>query len=208
MSNIKPKQKTAFLCLLLIFVSGCTTLLKPRVKTELRSLKAGAYALDSTHASLSFKVKHLDLSYYVGRFNRFDASLSFDPEALQETQLEAIVEMSSIDSNDAQLEDTLRSDDWFDVERFPQAYFSTQSVEVLDDNSFIFTGVLEWREQTHPVQLKAVFLGGANNMLTGKYTLGFSATGTFNRAQFGVDKYSGLVGEDVFLSIEAEFQKQ
>ncbi|WP_395376295.1 YceI family protein [Marinicella sp. W31] len=196
------------LSLLIILTSGCTALIKPRVKTEVRSLKAGEYALDSTHASLTFKVKHLDLSWYVGRFNTFDASLQFNPQALEDTKLEAIVEMASIDSNDSKLEETLRGGSWFDVEQYPQAYFSTQSVDVLDDDSFIFTGLLDWRGQTHPVQLKAVFLGGANNMLTGKYTVGFTASGELDRTLFGVDQYTGLVGETIYLSVEAEFQKQ
>ena len=191
----------------LVLLASCTSLIKPRVKTELRSLKGGEFVLDSTHASLLFKVKHLDLSYYIGRFNNFEANLSFDPEKLLETRLQAIVNMSSVDSNDAELESTLKSSGWFDVERYPQAYFSTESVKVLSDDSFIFTGILEWRGQKHPIELKAVFLGGANNMLTGKYTLGFTATGTMLRSQFGVDKYLGLVADKITLNIDAEFQR-
>jgi len=87
-------RKRYSIWVLIFALGGCTALLKPQVKTEVRALKAGEYALDTTHASLVFKVKHLDLSYYVGRFNRFEASLRFDPELLQNTQLEAIVDMA------------------------------------------------------------------------------------------------------------------
>ena len=200
------KSFTLF-ALFILLLASCTSLIKPRVKTELRSLKGGEFVLDTKHASLLFKVKHLDLSYYIGRFNRFEANLSFDPEKLEETRLEAVVDVASVDSNDEELESTLKSSGWFDVERYPQAYFSTESVEVLEDDSFIFTGILEWRDERHPIQLKAVFLGGANNILTGKYTLGFTATGKMLRSQFGVDKYLGLVADEITLNIDAEFQK-
>ena len=65
---------------LTILLSSCVSLLVPTVNTEVVSLKAGQYKLDKAHATLLFKVQHLGLSTYVGRFNNFDASLDFDPE--------------------------------------------------------------------------------------------------------------------------------
>ena len=75
------------------------------MQPELSKLKAGAYSLDKTHARLLFKVTHLGLSTYVGRFNEFDASLEFDPENINAAKLSAVIEVGSLDINDAGLKD-------------------------------------------------------------------------------------------------------
>ena len=58
-----------------------------------------------------------------------------------------------------------------------------------------------------PITVSATFHGGANNILSGKYTLGFSAQSTFSRSDFGMDKYVPLVGEEVTIEVYAEFLK-
>ena len=57
------------------------------------------------------------------------------------------------------------------------------------------------------MSLNATFKGGADNLLTGKYTLGFSANGSFLRSDFGIDAFAALVADEVFIEIHAEFQR-
>ena len=68
----------AFAFLLFAAPAGCASLVAPKVASEPAALRAGAYALDSNHASLLFKINHLGYSSYVGRFEKFDATLDFD----------------------------------------------------------------------------------------------------------------------------------
>jgi polyisoprenoid-binding protein YceI len=195
---------TTVLCFMLC---GCVALITPKVDTTLASLEAGDYALDKTHASLIFKVKHLGLSNYVGRFNQFDASLSFDPANVAAAKLSAVIDIDSLDINNPSLKKDLMDGTWFDQPRYPQARFSTVSVTPVSDNQFSFTGNLAWRGVEKPVTLLVTFHGGADNILTRKYTLGFSATGTFNRSDFGMDAYIPLVGDEVTIDADAEFLK-
>ena len=203
------QQNRRWRCLLLVgavcLLTACASIVRPNFQTEIVKLRPGAYSLDPAHAALLFKIEHLELSTYVGRFNSFDASLEFDPADLAATDLNAVVDMSSLDTNDRELEDTIKGADWFNVAQFPQATFSTASVRVLDDNSFIFTGDLTFRGVTAPVELMATFNGGADNLLTGKYTLGFTATGSFKRSDYGMDSFAGIIGDEVNLEIFAEF---
>ena len=155
-----------------------------------------------------FKVNHLGLSTFVGRFNRIDATLDFSPEHFGDTRLNAVVTTSSVDVNEPGLEDMLKGKKWFNIEQFPEAIYSTESVEMLSDNTFRFTGNLTFLGVTAPVTLNAVFHGGADNLLTGKYTLGFSATGSLSRSQFGMGKYTSLVGDEVELEVFAEFIRE
>lgn len=204
MSTLNIWHRSALLAIMLL-LAGCAAIVRPNFQTELVKLRSGEYTLDPAHAALIFKIDHLQLSTYVGRFNSFEASLDFDPDNMAATRLDGVVEMSSLDTNDAELEDTIKGSDWFNVAQFPQATFSTVDVQVLDDSRFLFTGDLTFRGITKPVQLRATFNGGADNMLTGKYTLGFTAMGSFKRSDYGMDSFAGIIGDEVNLELFAEF---
>lgn len=192
----------------LALLVGCDALLKPDVKTELTQLREGSYRLDLNHTALIFKIGHLGISTYVGRFNRMAATLEFDPDNLAATRLDAVVDLTSLDLNNPKLEERLGERSWFNVAEHPEARFDTLGVEVLDNNRFRFTGNLTLRGITRPLTLDATFHGGADNMLTGRYTLGFSATGSLRRLDFGMDKFPSLVGDEVQVEIYAEFQRR
>lgn len=193
-----------FICLLM---ASCGTLIKPNVKTGIVQLEEGSYQLDQTHVAVLFKINHMGLSTFVGRFNKVDARLEFDPNNIAAAKLSAVIDVASIDVNNHDLEETLRGSSWFDTEKYPQAFFKTTSVSLLDQNSAVFAGELTLHGVTAPINLTVTFNGGANNMLTGFYTLGFSATSTFNRSTFGVDYLIPAIGDAVAIEVFAEFQK-
>lgn len=193
--------------LALLFLSACTALVTPNYTRSVTELRQGQYQLDTDHAYVHFRIEHLGLSTIVGRFNKADASLDFDPQALAELELEGFVDVEAIDLNNRDLEKRLRGRDWFDTDRFPQATFSTNTVTPGVDGNFIIEGDFTLRGVSKPLVLEARFKGGADNLLTGKYTLGFAATGSFLRSDFGIDSLRGLVADEVFIEINAEFQK-
>lgn len=197
------KKLSVFVVVLLL--SGCVSLLTPKVESELLKLKAGQYSLDKTHATLLFKVQHLGLSTYVGRFNSFDAALEFDPNNIQASKLSAVVDITSLDINDPSLKDDLMGRSWFRQKDFPQASFVSTKVKPISDSDFEFVGDLSWRGVVKPITVTATFHGGANNILTGKYTIGFSAQGSFLRSDFGMGQYVPLVGDEVTIETYAEF---
>ncbi len=191
-----------------LLLASCGTLIKPNVKTGIVQLEKGSYKLDQTHVTVLFKINHMGLSTFVGRFNKVDASLEFDPNNIAAAKLSAVIDVASLDANNPDLEETLRGGSWLDTEKYPQAFFKTTSVSVLDQNSAVFTGELTLHGVTAPINLTVTFNGGANNMLTGFYTLGFSATSTFSRSTFGVDYLIPAIGDAVAIEVFAEFQQQ
>lgn len=201
-------KKTCTTLFILLFLTSCGTLIKPDVKTGLVQLEKGSYQLDQTHVAVLFKINHMGLSTFVGRFNKVDATLEFDPNNIAAARLSAVIDVASIDVNNRDLEDTLRGSSWFDVEKYPQAVFKTTNVSVRDPNSAVFTGELSLHGVTAPIELTVNFNGGANNMLTGFYTLGFSATSNFNRSTFGMDYLIPAIGDAVAIEVFAEFQKK
>lgn len=189
-------------------------LVRPNFETRTADLRAGEYLLDPAHSFLLFKIGHLELATYVGRFNRFDATLDFDSKNPSNSRLDAVVYLESLDINDPELEQTLSGSKWLDSKEFPEARFKTQSI-VLPDSSasettrplLAITGDLTFRGVTHPIVLEGYFNGGADNLLTGKYTLGFTARANFSRSLFGMTDFSGLIGDKVEIEVFAEFQR-
>ena len=201
------KIKFTVLLLLCLQLGACVALITPKVQTELLKLRAGQYTLDPTHGTLLFKVQHLGLATYVGRFNKISASLDFDPTDIQSAKLEAIIDMASIDINDPGLEKQLMGARWFDQKNYPQASFKTLSVQPISESEFDFPGELNWRGVTKPLTIRVKFTGGANNILTQKYTLGFEASASFLRSDFGMGAFVPLVGDEILLEAFVEFQR-
>jgi polyisoprenoid-binding protein YceI len=180
---------------------------RPNYTQTLSELRSGDYSLDPEHVYVHFNIEHLGLSTIVGRFNTVDASLNFDPASIESLQLDGIIDVASIDMNNESLENRLRGSDWLNTQIFPEARFQTSSVTGSQDNDFTINGEFTLHGITQPMSLNATFKGGADNLLTGKYTLGFTANGSFLRSEFGVDGFAALVADEVFIEIHAEFQK-
>ena len=201
-----------FLRIIIIFVMtyslmSCGYLLRPSLNTELKSVRLGSYAVDKAHTTILFKVNHMGFSTFVGRFNEFEASLDFDSEHIERSNLHAIVNMASVDVNNPSFEDSLKGRFWFDVERYPQAIFTTHSASVTGSGKLTFLGDLTFLGKTLPFSVDVKFNGSATNLLTQKYTLGFDASGILKRSDYGLDQYIPAVGDEITLEIYAEFQR-
>jgi len=193
---------------LVLTLSACGYLIKPTVKTGIVNLEPGSYQIDKQHTSLLFKVNHMGMSTLVGRFNKLDASLEFNPTHMENAKLSAVITIGSVDVNNGDLEETLRGSSWFDADKYPQALFKTTSVELVSESRAKFSGNLTLHGVTAPVVLDVIFNGGGENMLTGRYTLGFTAVTSFKRSQFGMDYLIPAVGDEVNIEVFAEFQKR
>ena len=188
-------------------LGGCAALVTPNFTTETGELRAGDYALDPDHAYLLFRVEHLGLSMVVGRFDEVDATLDFDPDDLAALRLDGVVDMASIDLDDPDLERRLLGGDWLDAGAHPEARFTTTSVVPGEGGAFVVTGDFTLRGVTLPLELDGRFNGGADNILTGRYTLGFAASGSLSRSAYGIDAFGALIGDEVGIEIHAEFQR-
>lgn len=204
----KVLKIVVFLCSLFLLAS-CDRILTPDFETELTELNAGQYVLDPDHATLIWKISHLGFSTFVGRFNDIEASLDFDPENIQESSLEVIINTAGLDVNNPEFEEELRGSNWFDVENFPQATFISTSFLESDGNSFVFEGDLTLLGNTAPIILDINFNGGGRNFLTRSNTVGFSASATFLRSAYGLDRFTSFgVGDEIELEIHVEFMEQ
>ena len=169
-------------------------------------LPAGEWALDAEHASAVWRVRHLGLSWYTARFDRLEASLSFDPARPEEAVLTAAIEAGSISTGDPDFDDLLRSSAWFDAEGHPQILFRSTRIEVTGETTGRVHGELTLKGVTRPAVLETEFYGGVFNLLEGRRAMGFGADLVIDRSDFGVGRLPpGFIGDEVRVRIEAEF---
>jgi polyisoprenoid-binding protein YceI len=187
---------------------GACGYLQPRATPAAPAdLPAGSYRIDPEHAALLFKIDHLGFSQLVGRFDRFDATLDFDPKQPGAAVLTVLVEVASIDLNLPEFEQELRGPGWFDVAQFPQARFVSHAIAITGANTGRITGDLTLHGVTRPITLDVTLNGAGDSLITGRYSIGFAASGTLNRSEFGLGAYAPAVGDAVVLEIHAEFQR-
>ncbi len=148
-------------------------------------LATGTWAIDTAHSSVEFTIRHLGLSKVRGRFNEFDATLVVGP-TLPETTLAATVDLSSVDTNNADRDAHLRSTDFFDVENHPQLTFASNAIRQEGDD-YTVIGELSINGVTQPVELAIEFNGVETYPMDQRRHAGFSATAEISRGAFGID---------------------
>lgn len=190
----------------LIIAAVCLTACVSAPKTDPAQLPAGAWTLDPAHASVTWRIRHLGLSWYTARFDTVEASLEFDPQNPGAAQLTAIVDAGSISTGDPDFDETLQGSSWFDAERHPEIVFRSTRIETVSETTGRIHGDLTLKGVTRSVVLETEFYGGLFNPLEGRRALGFGADMTIDRTEFGIGRLPGnFIGDEVRLRIEAEF---
>lgn len=174
--------------------------------TDPARLPAGAWELDSEHASVTWQVRHLGLSWYTARFDEVRASLEFDPARPDEAELIAIVMAASVSTGDPGFDEILRGAGWLNAERHPEIVLVSEYIIVTGENTGEVHGRLTLNGVTQDVIMETEFYGGVFNPLIGRNMLGFRGYFEIDRTAFGVGRLPGnFIGDTVRLSVEAEF---
>ncbi len=168
-----------------------------------------AWNTDSQHTSIEFAVRHMVVSTVRGRFDEFTVDADIDADDLTASRGTVVVKTASIDTREEQRNAHLRSADFFNAETYPDMVFTITRVEGSGPH-YVVSGDLTIKDITREVRLDAEVTGPVADPW-GNTRLGLSASGTLNRKDFDltwnvVTEAGGLlVGDDVKLSIEAEF---
>jgi polyisoprenoid-binding protein YceI len=148
-------------------------------------LAPGTWAVDKNHSGVFFVVRHLGLSNVRGRFDAFDATLEVGHD-LDGVSVSADVELSSVDTNNADRDAHLRGTDFFEADKHPVMTFRSTSINGQGDN-YELTGDLTIAGITKPVTFDVEFNG--SEIFPGDQSThaGFSATGQIKRSDYGID---------------------
>lgn len=173
----------------------------------------GNYQLEKTHAFLTWRIKHNGLSNYTARFTEFDASIDFNPDDPVSSSVVATINPLSVETdhptNDSWNDTLATGKKWFNGDNFPQIVFKSTSIEKTGEFTGIITGDLTLLGVTKEVQLSTTYNGTGNAPWFGtRDIIGFSATGTLNRSDFGMTSLLPNIGDEVEIIIEAEFVEE
>lgn len=168
---------------------------------------AQEYAVDAVHSSVLFRVKHMNIAYAWGRFNKMKGKFLLDEGKPDGCSIQVEIDVGSIDTANAARDGHLKAADFFDVARHPMATFKSTKVTPKGKGQFEAVGELTIKGEKRAVAFIATKTGegAAPPQMGGGQVQGFEAELTINRSDFGVGKVPpGVLGEDVKLVISLE----
>jgi polyisoprenoid-binding protein YceI len=183
---------------------------------------SGTYKNDPFHSSLTFKILHMGLSNYTARFTKFDATLDLNPARIGASSVTANIDPTSVrtdfsgdfraqhkDSPYKSFEEEITRDAKFlNADKFRTITFKSTKV-VQTGNTLKVTGDLTFLGVTKPVTLLGTVVGSVEkHPFTGKGVVGFSATGTVKRSDWGMVGTQAFLGDDATIIFEGEFDQQ
>jgi len=165
-------------------------------------LAADEYAYDGVHSSVSFKARHLDISWIHGRFNEVDGKFVLDREAPSKSTFALTIKVDSVDTNNKARDEHLRQPDYFDTKQFPTIEFKSTSVKLVE-GGYEVTGDFTMHGTTKKITF--VMKGGKEHEFKGVKRVAFSTELSVKRSDFGFDKSAiGPIGDEALIMIDCE----
>ncbi len=167
----------------------------------------GTYAIDPTHSRIGFVARHAMVTKVRGSFNEFAGTGYFDTENPTNSQLQLTIQAASIDTRNADRDGHLKSNDFFDMETYPEITFASTAVDQVDADNYRVTGDLTIKGVTNPVTVDFEYTGTAVDPYRNQ-RIGFEGNTTVNRKDWGITWNAALeaggvlVGEKIVLEFE------
>ena len=170
---------------------------------------AADYVIDTekAHAFIQFRIQHLGYSWLYGRFNDFNGTFSYDEKNPASNKVDVTIKTASVDTNHAERDKHLRSDDFLDVGKFPQARFVSTKFEDKGDGKAVLSGDFTLHGVTKPIVI-AVERVGQGDDPWGGYRAGFSGTTVLKLADYGITRDLGPAAQEVELTLSVEGIRQ
>ncbi|HYM76055.1 MAG TPA: YceI family protein [Candidatus Dormibacteraeota bacterium] len=166
--------------------------------------QSNVWQLDPAHSSAQFAVRHMGISTVRGTFTKLSGSAHYDPADVKNDSVEVTIETASVDTRVEMRDNDLRSDHFFDVQKYSAMTFRSTKIESLGADKLKITGDLTIRGVSKSVSLDVEGPTKPIDDGHGHLHMGVSATGTLNRTDFGMTGYQGVVGNEINLTIDAE----
>jgi polyisoprenoid-binding protein YceI len=163
---------------------------------------ADQYAVDASHAGISFKISHLGLSWVQGRFDEFGGQFEIDTANPEKSSFALSINPASIDTNSPKRDEHLRSPDFLNVKQFPSMNFKSTAVKPAQ-GGYEVTGDFTMHGVTKPLTLTLVG-GRTAEFPKGVTRTGYSAEFVLKRSDFGIEKFTPGVGDKIYVTASFE----
>ena len=166
---------------------------------------SGTYKVEPAHTQVLFTLNHLGFTEYTGQFRQPSGTLVLDRARPANDKLDVSFDIAKVSTTVPALDEHLQKPEFFNAAQFPTGHFVSTRVS-LTGNKATIMGDLTLKGVTKPVTLQATFIGAGVNPLSKKPTVGFRATTTIQRSQWGVSYGLPAVSDKVELTINAAFE--
>lgn len=143
------------------------------------------WVIDPLHSDVLFKIKHLVISNVTGSFKKFEGNFVSEGDDFNNAKVNFTIDVKSIDTNQAQRDEHLKTGDFFDADLYPQITFESTSFVNVGGSDYKMDGNLTLRGVTKPIELNVDY-GGSEDNGHGVLKHGFEVTGVVNRMDFGM----------------------
>ena len=192
------------LCYLLV---TCAVVGLGALPSAVARASANEYEVDARHSSVIFRVKHIGVSYFYGRFNEIKGSFTFDEAVPTSLVLDLEIKIASIDTNDKKRDAHLKGPDFFHGKQYKTITFKSTKVEQGEGKTYRVTGDLTLRGVTKSITVDVVHVGSGSDR-RGRNLAGFETSFTIKRSDFGMDYMVGGLGDDIRIIVSLEGVRQ
>ena len=162
------------------------------------------YKVDPVHTTAIFRIKHLGVTYFYGRFNETTGSFTLNIEDPSEMSFDVQIKTESVDTNSVNRNNHLKSPDFFNAKQFPTISFKSKSAQSSGENMYTVSGDLTLHGVTKPISVQMEFVGQGDK---GRRA-GFDVTFTIKRSDFGMNFMQGKLGDEVRIMVGLEGVRQ
>ena len=173
---------------------------------------SGTYTIDPAHTRIGFVARHAMVTKVRGSFNEFTGTVVIDAEKPEQSTAELAIKVDSIDTRNADRDGHLRTNDFLDLDNYPEITFRSTSAVLVDENNAKLSGDLTIKGVSHPITIDFEFEGAATDPF-GNKRLGFEGQHTISRKDFGItwnaplETGGVLVSDKVVLEFEVSLVK-
>lgn len=162
------------------------------------------YQIDSKHTATLFSWSHFGFSNPTANFNDVQGVISVDDKHPEKSSVSVTIPVKSVDSHVEALDKEFLTDAWFNEAKYPNITFKSTKVQTKDKKHFKITGDLTVKGVTKPVVLDATLNGMGEHPMAKKPAIGFNATTSFKRSDFGIAQYVPAVSDEIKVNITTE----
>ena len=165
---------------------------------------------DKMHSKLTFTVTHLGVSDVEGLFKNFDVTITTSKPNFSDAVFDLTADAASINTEVEMRDNDLKSDHFFDVQKYPNIAFKSTSIKMTSTDKYNVSGNITIHGVTKPATMQLWYRGTITNPMSKKQDAGFQLTGTLKRSDFGIGQSypSAMISDEVRIKADGEFGPQ
>ena len=167
-------------------------------------IKMAKWIIDNDHSVVAFSICHMMIAHVRGQFNKIAGVIVFDPQNIAGSSVELRIDAASVITGIQKRDDHLRSQDFFDVNTYPDILFASTHIDYFEGTHANVTGNLTLHGNSRQITLSTEFAGPVKDPFGDALSMGFTAAGIINRKEYGMEWNQPMADNGIMLGWDIE----